>query len=57
MIYVKKDAIMYRKEGIEEDSYSRINPCSTAGKGIGVWNCHATRGDRKLPSLLLSSMG
>ncbi len=28
-------------------SYSRINPCFTAGKQIRVWNCHATRGHRK----------
>ncbi len=26
---------------------SRIIPCFTAGKRIGVWNCHATRGHRK----------
>jgi hypothetical protein len=28
-------------------SYSRINPCFTAGKRIGVWNCHATSRHRK----------
>jgi hypothetical protein len=28
-------------------SYCRINPCCTAGRRIGVRNCHATRGHRK----------
>jgi hypothetical protein len=28
-------------------SYSWINPCLTAGKRTGVWNCHATCGHRK----------
>jgi hypothetical protein len=28
-------------------SFSRINPCFTAGKRIGVWNCHATYGHQK----------
>ncbi len=28
-------------------SFSRINPCFTAGKWIGVSDCHATRGHRK----------
>ncbi len=28
-------------------SYSRINPCFTAGKRTGVVNCHATLGHRK----------
>ncbi len=28
-------------------SYSRINTRFTAGKRIGVWNCHATRGHRE----------
>ncbi len=28
-------------------SYPRINPCFTAWKQLGVWNCHATCGHRK----------
>ncbi len=28
-------------------SYSRINPCFTAGKRMGVWNCQATSGHQK----------
>jgi hypothetical protein len=29
------------------DSSFWINPCFTAGKWSGVWNCHITRGHRK----------
>jgi hypothetical protein len=27
--------------------HSKINPCVTTRKRIGVWNCHATSGHRK----------
>ncbi len=30
------------------DSHSRIHLCFTAGKRIGIWNCHATWRHRKM---------
>jgi hypothetical protein len=38
-------------------SYSKINPCFTAGKRIGVWNCHATGGQRKTIIFASSAYG
>ncbi len=34
--------------------YSRINPSFTAGKRIGVWNCHETRIHRKTDHIFTS---
>ncbi len=33
-----------------------INPCVTAGKGIEIWNCHATRGYQKKDHLHIYSL-